>query len=297
MDIKELKIRKKNLKLTTAQLAYMAELPLGTVSKIITGETKNPSYITIEKLDKALQKEEMRARLDAYGRYLSEYIKQHPGEEIDTREVEKKYKAEYKLTDDPIPYAVPIDGGPETFGNLAMVKDNLATVDMLHEYGEDRTIELMDGVIIKNEMPDMKHQIMVTKIGKIIDRFLEDNHGDCAVFDVGVNVRPDVDDEHTLVIPDITVVCDPDKIKEDAIWGPPDWVIEVTSPSTRKRDFDDKLHKYFHCGVREYWIIDMEREKVIVFINGEPMMTYIYSFDDEIPVAIYDDKLKIRIND
>ena len=42
--IDEIRQRKKKLKLTTYQLALLAELPQGTVSKILTGETKNPSY-------------------------------------------------------------------------------------------------------------------------------------------------------------------------------------------------------------------------------------------------------------
>ncbi len=296
MDIKELKIRKKNLKLTTAQLAYMAELPLGTVSKIMTGETKNPSYITIEKLDKALCREEMRDRIEAYQCYLSEYAKQHLGEEIDAREVEKKYREEYKLTDDPIPYAVPMDG-QEVSSNTAAVIEKKATIEMLSEYGEIRNVELLDGEIVVNEVPAIKHHRLVKKLGRQIDRYIDDNQGECEAFAVGVNVRLDPRDKHSMLIPDIAVVCNPKIVKEDAIWGAPDWVLEVVSPITRHRDYNDKLHKYMSCGVREYWIVDPDKEMVTTYITGEPIMSKIYGFDEEIPVAIYDDKLKIRIND
>ena len=51
MNVSDLKKRKKALKLTTKELAYMAELPVSTVSKIMTGETKNPSYLTVDILD------------------------------------------------------------------------------------------------------------------------------------------------------------------------------------------------------------------------------------------------------
>ena len=54
MKIDEIRQRKKKLKLTTYQLALLADLPQGTVSKILTGETKNPSYLTIEKIDETL---------------------------------------------------------------------------------------------------------------------------------------------------------------------------------------------------------------------------------------------------
>ena len=66
MTVEDIRIRKKRLKLTTQQLALLAELPLSTVSKIMTGETKNPSYLTIEKLEATIEKEEMLARVEAY---------------------------------------------------------------------------------------------------------------------------------------------------------------------------------------------------------------------------------------
>ena len=55
------------------------------------------------------------------------------------------------------------------------------------------------------------------------------------------------------------------------------------------------MYKYMSGGVREYWIVDPEKEKVTTYIEGEPMMAYIYNFDDEIPVYIYDGRLKIRV--
>ena len=50
MTIEELRERKKNLKITTRELAVLADLPQGTVSKILTGETKNPSYLLLSLL-------------------------------------------------------------------------------------------------------------------------------------------------------------------------------------------------------------------------------------------------------
>lgn len=292
MDINDLKRRKKNLKLTTAQLAYLAELPVGTVSKVMTGETKKPSYITIEKIDRALAHEEMIARLSEYKLYLEEYFKEHPDEDVDMKELENKYRSERGLSNDPIPFAVPISQ-IEDHGNLTAVVDKRATVSMLGEIGEDRTVELLDGNIIINETPGIKHQTIVQNIGWTIQRFIDDNKGKCKAFSVGVNVRISEDD-YTLLIPDIVVVCDPDSIRDDGIWGAPDWVIEVVSRSTRHRDYKDKMYKYMSGGVREYWIVDPEKEKVTTYIEGEPMMAYIYNFEDEIPVYIYDGKLKIK---
>ena len=123
---------------------------------------------------------------------------------------------------------------------------------------------------------------------------MEKNRGKCEVFDVGVNVYLD-EDEYTLVIPDIAVVCDESKVSEQGIFGAPDWVLEIVSPSTRQNDYHKKLHKYMDAGVREYWIVDMDRQMVSVCINGEPMRVTIYGFDDKIPVGIYGGELVLDV--
>lgn len=85
------------------------------------------------------------------------------------------------------------------------------------------------------------------------------------------------------------------------IYGTPDMVIEVTSPSTRKKDFGKKLEKYIDAGVREYWIVDVKNQKVIVYDLGEDfdenMDLAIYGMDGEVPVGIYDGKCRIDFNE
>ncbi|WP_051688488.1 Uma2 family endonuclease [Butyrivibrio sp. AE2032] len=298
MDIKELKERKKALKLTTAELAYLAELPVSTVSKIMTGETKKPSYMTIEKIDKVLSHEEMLSRVRAYADAILKYIQEHPNESVDQIQFEKNYRKEHGLDNAPLPYAQSDARAAgemgKTDGSLALSHMGNVTVQMLDEIGEDRRIELIDGHLIINEYPKMRHQMVVQNLGRIIDDFIRSNSGDCKVFSVGVNVYLDEDD-YTLVVPDIVVLCDDSRLNDNGIVGPPDWGIEVTSPSTRIRDYGKKMHKYMDAGVREYWIIDLEKEKVTTYIEGEPMMVYIYSFEDEIPVYIYDGKLEVCV--
>lgn len=56
-------------------------------------------------------------------------------------------------------------------------------------------------------------------------------------------------------IPDVMIVCDPDKVKKDGVYGAPDLVVEVLSPSTAKRDRGYKKDAYAKAGVKEYWIV------------------------------------------
>lgn len=295
MKVDEIRERKKKLKLTTYQLALLAELPQGTVSKILTGETKNPSYLTIEKLDETLLKEEMKVRMEAYVAAMQQYFAEHPEDIGNQEKFEAIYREKCNLDDAPIPYAVPRDDTSKLHGNLAL-HDYRLRASELYKMGENRGFELIDGNLIVSEMAGVSHQRMVKKLGRAISDFIDEKHGRCEVFDVGVNVYLD-ENEYTLVIPDITVICNPDRITEKGIEGAPDFVIEVVSPSTRQTDYHKKLHKYMDAGVTEYWIVDMEREMVSVCINGEPMQVTIYSFTDEIPVNIYDGKLSVTIGE
>ncbi len=291
MDLAELKAKKKALRLTTNEIAYKAELPYGTVSKVFTGETKNPSYATIEKIEKVIDEEAARVRLEAYTRALAEYLAAHPGEKVDQEEFEREYRKKHNLSDDLIPFANGDD--MRIFrGNLALHTKKFRTANDLKNYGEDKRYELINGKIIFNETPKLSHQRMCRMLGKIIDKFIEENNGDCEVFDNGFNVRLDEDD-YTLVIPDVFVVCDKSKLSEDALWGAPDWVIEIISESTRDYDYKEKMLKYMSSGVREYWIVDYKKGRIVVYKNQEILEAQIHGINDKVPVGIYDEKLEI----
>lgn len=87
--------------------------------------------------------------------------------------------------------------------------------------------------------------------------------------------------------PDISVICDPQKLNDKGCNGAPDWIIEIVSPSSQRMDYMTKLFKYCTVGVREYWIVDPAEEKVLVYEFGEQEDFMQYSFDEEIPVGIY----------
>ncbi len=98
--------------------------------------------------------------------------------------------------------------------------------------------------------------------------FLEGNN--CTVWDsanVTFPASPEqADDEvETVVEPDIFVVCDQRKIEEAFCKGAPDWVVEVLSPSTSRKDMREKFDLYEREGVREYWIVDPFSQSVHVY--------------------------------
>lgn len=299
MELSDLKRRKNNLKLTVGQLSLLARLPVGTVSKIMTGETQNPTFLTVDILDKTLAREESLARINAFRDAMMKYLKEHPDEEFIYEDFEKKYREEHRLNRKAIPYATPDNDPYWISGNLALEEpvekekeDGYTTYDEFRKLDGESHYELINGQLIINEAASPIHQRLAHKLGYAIESYITANNGPCELYpETGVHFS---EDEDTYLIPDLSVVCDPDKVTDEYIIAP-DWVIEVTSPSTRKRDYGEKQSIYMKAGVREYWIIDLEKSKVITWICEDEIN--MYGFGDEIPVRIYDGNLKIRIDD
>lgn len=100
-------------------------------------------------------------------------------------------------------------------------------------------------------------------------------------------------DEKTMVQPDVLILCDMGKLIGRCIYGAPEFVLEVLSPSTRSRDQIVKLKKYMEAGCREYWVVDKENEKVAVYDFGTEDWPKVWSFDDEVPVGVSEGMCRI----
>lgn len=100
-------------------------------------------------------------------------------------------------------------------------------------------------------------------------------------------------DDKTMVEPDVFIICDRRKITKTHAIGAPDLVIEILSPSTWRKDSYTKLSKYTLAGVREYWIIDPETLKIMVYDIEGNTMARLYTFHDQVPVLIFDGDCKI----
>ena len=90
--------------------------------------------------------------------------------------------------------------------------------------------------------------------------------------------------------PDISVICDPDKLTDRGCEGAPDWIIEIISPGTFSHDYVRKLNLYLDAGVKEYWIADPMKKKVLVYhLEESGVELDIYSFEDKVKTHIYKD--------
>ena len=128
-----------------------------------------------------------------------------------------------------------------------------------------------------------------------IRNYIKSNSGSCEVYPAPFAVFLN-QDNYNYVEPDISIICDPNKMNDRGCNGAPDFIIEIVSPSSQRMDYLTKLFKYRTAGVREYWIVNPMTRIVQVYCFGEPEDSTHYSFDEEISVGIYSD-LKICIAD
>lgn len=149
---------------------------------------------------------------------------------------------------------------------MALPKEELKTIADIEALPEGTRAELIDGQIFYDMAgASSNHQRLVNFLVTEINLYIRSKGGKCEVFPAPYDVQLKEDDNHTLVQPDVSVICNRDKIKKNRCIGAPDWVIEVVSPSTERRDYIYKLNKYLAAGVREYWIVDPERDRAVVY--------------------------------
>ena len=160
---------------------------------------------------------------------------------------------------------------------------------------EEYRVEIIDGYIYPMETPDLSHQEILVCIATSIFQFIKDNKEKCIFLSPTVDVRLEYDKgDMTVVRPDAMVFYDRDlKGCDRYINGAPDFILEVVTYSTRRMDMYVKKTKYKENGVREYWIVDYDSDKIIKhnFEKGDKVTSY--TFKDKIPVDIFDGRLII----
>lgn len=134
------------------------------------------------------------------------------------------------------------------------MSDNLA-------YQEERREELINGkVVAMSPRPSVNHNRVAFNIAYLFERYLRGKK--CTPFSDGTDLYLTEEDRF---IPDVMIVCDPDKIKSDGVHGAPDLVVEVLSPSTMRNDKTHKKDVYARCGVREYWLVSPDEKSVEIY--------------------------------
>ena len=165
-------------------------------------------------------------------------------------------------------------------------QEEFYTIDDIYSLPDGKRAELIDGKIYYMAPPSTRHQRIISDIHYRIKDYIIKNNGECEVLPAPFAVFLNKDDKN-YVEPDISVICDKDKLTDKGCHGAPDWIIEIISPGNKEMDYFKKLFKYQAAGVREYWIVDPIKEIVMVYRFEKETMEE-YSFGEDVPVGIYD---------
>lgn len=153
----------------------------------------------------------------------------------------------------------------------------------------EEMVEIIKGKLFRmSPAPSRSHQIISRNLSGTLYNQLKGNTCQffTAPFDVILPVKgKDYEDSDRVVQPDIVVICDPEKIRERGCFGAPDWIIEILSPHTTKKDLQDKFALYEESGVSEYWVVEPRNQTVEVFVleNETYKRITTYAEDDEAP--------------
>jgi len=161
------------------------------------------------------------------------------------------------------------------------------TIDDIYNLPDGQRAELIDGELYMMATPGRIHQKLVHFLDLTIGNYINGKNGDCEVYPAPFAVFLNADDKIYLE-PDISVICDKNKLIDEGCKGAPDWIAEVVSPSSRPMDYNKKLFKYRTAGIREYWIVDYERNLITVYDFEHDEMTD-YTFKDKVKAGIYED--------
>ena len=270
MTLNEMRRLRIEMGLSYKEMAEKSGIPLGTLQKVFGGITLNPRRETLRKVEDALLKER---RISPAGTMM--------------------------ISEPPAPYYAGQGAEiPEVQGDSAhyyprqgqyTVKDYLSLPD-------DQRVELIDGVFYDMAAPSYPHQIIGGSLHAQLLAFRNGRKGPCIPLISPADVQLDRDDK-TMVQPDVMIVCDRSKIERNRVFGAPDFIAEVLSPSTRKKDMNLKMLKYSEAGVREYWMIDPKTRQLAVYDLEHEQIPVIYTFRDPIPVLVWNGECRIDLTD
>ncbi len=261
MTIDEMRQKRIEMGLTYAMLSKRSGVPVPTIQKLFHGETKAPRYDTLRALEKVFLQPSM-------------------------------------VMEPRVPYGGTNSGGTHSGGVHSGSTGHLYprqghyTLDDYFSLPDDQRVELIDGVFYDMASPAGLHQLIAGEVYRQISNFLLERSASCMALISPLDVQLDEDDR-TMVQPDVLILCDRDKLKKGRVFGAPDFVLEVLSPSTGRKDSFLKLHKYANAGVREYWIIDPYREKLLVYYFEEGDIPVISGLDSLVPIRLYEGELMI----
>jgi Uma2 family endonuclease len=146
--------------------------------------------------------------------------------------------------------------------------------DYLQWTFEER-LEIIKGKIFKmSPAPARRHQDISFKLGNRIYNYLQGKGCKIYVAPFDVRLTPlkrsaKPNQVYTVVQPDISVICDLEKLDDQGCVGAPDLIIEILSPGNSRKEMKDKFEVYQENGVREYWLVNSTERAIFIYVLNE----------------------------
>lgn len=167
-------------------------------------------------------------------------------------------------------------------------------------------VELIRGKIsLMSPAPNVKHQDVSMNLGSFLHGYFK--HKKCRIyaapFDVRLYDRKKSilanQDIHTVVQPDICVICNLKLLDKQGCNGAPDWIIEIVSKGTQQKDIKIKYQLYQESGVMEYWLVFPHEQMIHQFVldeNNAYQLKAMFASPDSISSHLFPE-LAIDLND
>ena len=282
MTIKQMREIKEKRGYSFEKLSEYSGVPAITLRKIFSGATRAPRQATLDAIQRVLESDE-----NIYTGKAHEYGQKR----MDTPEEDRCLRE-----DGPVYGAGTWSDGAQ-IRTCSDKKKGDYTLEDYYVLPSDVRAELINGEIFMMEAPYVVHQDISAYVHMAIYSFIRKNKGDCKVFSAPIDIQLDRDNK-TLVQPDVVVVCDRDKITRQRICGAPDFILEVISDSTKRKDMLLKSYKYLEAGVREYWMIDPDKRTLTKYdFQKDETTPQIKALKGLEPVEIFGGKLKIDLGE
>jgi Uma2 family endonuclease len=180
--------------------------------------------------------------------------------------------------------------------SMPLSKPRTYTIEDIYALPDGQRAELFRGQMYDMAPPSRIHQKLVMNLAGDIREYIRAKGGSCEVYPAPFAVFLESDSGTDYFEPDISVICDKGKLDDKGCNGAPDLIIEVVSPSSRKMDYFTKNLAYLDAGVREYWIVDPQKEITTIYrFEEEDVAPVVVPFEYNIPVGIYGD-LQLNIS-
>jgi Uma2 family endonuclease len=205
--------------------------------------------------------------------------------------IEKQYPTEEELRERRDPMRV-----EEPSGIYYLSRSKRYTYADYLTWIDDKRRELINGAVYLMSAPTRFHASVSAVLQSIFYLFIKKRKAECKVYHAPFDVRlpkngKTADNEIlTVVQPDICIVCDCKKLDERGCIGAPDLIVEVQSPSTAKKDLNEKFFLYEEAGVKEYWVVYPKEKALTVFLlqeNGKYNDGTTYEYERKVPVSIF----------